>query len=49
LSVCIGTGPIGFVLLGWLGDLIGAAEATALVGGLGLLALAVTQPLWRRI
>ncbi len=49
LSVCIGTGPIGFILLGWLGDRIGAAEATALVGGLGLLALAATQPLWRRI
>jgi MFS family permease len=49
LSVCIGTGPIGFLLLGWLADRIGAAEATALTGGLGLLALAVTQPLWRRI
>jgi MFS family permease len=49
LSVCIGTGPIGFILLGVLADRIGAAEATALVGGLGLLALAVTQPLWRRI
>ena len=24
LSVCIGTGPIGFVWLGWLADLIGA-------------------------
>jgi MFS family permease len=49
LSVCIGTGPLGFLLLGWLADRIGAAEATALVGGLGLLALAATQPLWRRI
>jgi MFS family permease len=49
LSVCIGTGPIGFLLLGWLADRIGAAEATAVTGGLGLLALAATQPLWRRI
>jgi MFS family permease len=49
LSVCVGTGPIGFLLLGWLAERIGAADATALTGGLGLLALAVTQPLWRRI
>jgi len=49
LSVCIGTGPIGFLLLGWLADRIGAAEATAVTGGLGLLTLAATRPLWRRI
>jgi len=49
LSVCIGSGPIGFLLLGWLADRIGAAEATALTGELGLLALAATRPLWRRI
>ena len=49
LSVCIGTGPIGFVWLGWLADRIGAPEATAITGGMGLLALAATWPLWRRI
>lgn len=49
LSVCIGTGPIGFVWLGWLADRIGAPYATALTGAMGLLALAVTWPLWRRI
>ena len=49
LSVCIGTGPIGFVWLGWLADQIGAPYATALTGVLGLLALAATSPLWRRI
>jgi MFS family permease len=49
LSVCIGTGPLGFLLLGWLADRIGAAQATALTGGLGLLALAATRPMWRRI
>jgi MFS family permease len=49
LSVCIGTGPIGFVWLGWLADTIGAPEATAITGVMGLLALAATWPLWRRI
>jgi MFS family permease len=49
LSVCIGTGPIGFLWLGWLADRIGAAEAMIITGVLGLLALAATQPLWRRI
>ena len=49
LSVCIGTGPLGFLLLGWLADRIGAAGATALTGGMGLLALAATWPMWRRI
>ena len=49
LSVCIGTGPIGFVWLGWLADRIGAPEATALTGAMGLVALAMTWPMWRRI
>jgi MFS family permease len=49
LSVCIGTGPIGFVWLGWLADTIGAHNATAVTGAVGLLALAVTWRLWRTI
>ena len=49
LSVCIGTGPAGFVWLGWLADRIGAPEATAITGLMGLGALAATWPLWRRI
>ena len=49
LSVCIGTGPIGFVWLGWLADRIGAHDATAMTGGLGLLALALTWRWWRAI
>jgi MFS family permease len=49
LSVCIGTGPIGFVWLGWLANQIGASQAMVITGGIGLLALAATQPLWRRI
>jgi len=49
LSVCVGTGPIGFLWLGWLANQIGAADAMVITAGLGLLALAATQPLWRRI
>jgi MFS family permease len=49
LSVCIGTGPIGFVWLGWLADTIGASNATAVTGAMGLMALAVTWRLWRTV
>ncbi|HYD05117.1 MAG TPA: MFS transporter [Reyranella sp.] len=49
LSVCIGTGPIGFLWLGWLANQIGAAEAMTITAAVGLVALAATQPLWRRI
>jgi MFS family permease len=49
LSVCIGTGPIGFVFLGWLADRIGAHHATAVTGVVGLLALAGTWRWWRGI
>jgi len=49
LSVCIGTGPFGFLWLGWLAARIGANEATAITAALGLLALAATRPLWRTI
>jgi MFS family permease len=49
LSVCIGTGPIGFVWLGWLADIIGAPNATAVTGVAGLVALALTWRLWRAI
>lgn len=49
LTVCIGTGPIGFVWLGWLADRIGADNATAVTGVLGLLALAATWRWWKEI
>ncbi len=47
LSVCIGTGPIGFLHLGWLADTIGAPWATSIVGLEGLIALLLTQRYWR--
>ncbi|MGE0286443.1 MAG: MFS transporter [Bradyrhizobium sp.] len=49
LTVCIGTGPIGFLWLGWLADRIGAHSATAVTGVLGLLALAATSRWWKEI
>lgn len=49
LSVCIGIGPIGFVVLGVAADAIGAPLATAGAGACGLLAMAATWPLWRPI
>ncbi|MGE0260758.1 MAG: MFS transporter [Alphaproteobacteria bacterium] len=49
LSVCIGSGPIGFLALGVLADLIGASMATILSGVVGLCALAATWPWWRRL
>jgi MFS family permease len=49
LSVCIGVGPVGFLTLGLLADLIGAPWATAITGVAGLLALAVTRRWWRQL
>ncbi len=49
LSVCIGTGPLGFLWLGWLADRLGASTATALTGALGLVVLLALRPLWRAI
>ena len=50
LSVCIGTGPLGFLVwLGWLANRIGAPEATAVTGALGLALLLALRPLWRTI
>jgi MFS family permease len=49
LTVCIGTGPIGFVWLGWLADRIGAHNATAVTGVLGLLVMAATWRWWKDI
>lgn len=49
LTVCIGTGPIGFLWLGWLADRIGSHNATAVTGGLGLVAMAATWRWWKDI
>jgi len=49
LSVCIGSGLIGFLFLGVLADAIGAPWATAATGVMGLLALAATRRWWLRL
>lgn len=47
LSVCIGSGPIGFLYLGVLADAIGASRATMTIGIAGLIVMALTRRWWR--
>jgi MFS family permease len=49
LSVCIGVGMIGFLHLGWLAGLIGAAGAIVTIGAEGLAALLLTRRWWRAV
>lgn len=49
LSVCIGTGLIGFVGLGLLAEAIGAPAAIVTTGLLGFAALAMTRRWWQAI
>ena len=49
LSVCIGAGPVGFVLIGLTADAIGARGATVAAGVEALVALALAWPWWRAI
>ena len=47
LSVCIGIGMAGFILIGLLAGLIGAPWATAATGADGIVALLLTRRWWR--
>jgi MFS family permease len=49
LSTAIGTGLIGFLQIGAIAHLAGAANAVALVAGMGLVALAATRSWWKAI
>jgi uncharacterized membrane protein YuzA (DUF378 family) len=49
LSLCIGSGLIGFLHIGLLADLIGAPWATTASGLEGLLAMALTWRWWRML
>ena len=49
LSVCIGTGPIGFIGVGLAAEAFGARAATVGTGLIGLAVLALTRRWWRGI
>jgi len=49
LSLCIGSGLVGFLHLGVMAELIGAPWATVLSGVEGLVALALTWRWWRQL
>ena len=49
LSVCIGTGPIGFIGIGFAAEAFGAREATAAMGVIGLVILVLTRRWWKAI
>jgi len=46
LSVCIGTGPVGFLHLGWMAEQVGAPAAVTIMGIEGLAALWITARVW---
>ena len=48
MSVCIGVGPIGFLQIGLLAELLGAKNAIIISGVEGFVALLLTTPLWRK-
>ncbi|HEX2825039.1 MAG TPA: MFS transporter [Burkholderiales bacterium] len=47
ISVCIGTGPIGFLYLGWLAEILTPAIATMALAAQGLVVMAATRRYWR--
>ena len=47
LTACIGLGPLGFLHLGILADVVGAPWATAISATEGMVAMALTWKLWR--
>ena len=46
LSVCIGTGPIGFLYLGLLAELFTPRTATVALAAQGVLAMMLTRRYW---
>ncbi|MBL8378121.1 MAG: MFS transporter [Burkholderiales bacterium] len=49
LSMCIGTGPLGFIYLGWLADTFTPRMATLLLAAQGMLVLVLAQRYWRPV
>lgn len=46
ISVCIGTGPIGFLYLGWLAEVFTPRIATIALAGQGLVVMIATRRWW---
>jgi hypothetical protein len=49
LTLCIGSGLVGFVNIGVMAELIGAPNATIVSGIEGLVAMVLTWRWWRQI
>lgn len=49
LTVTIGTGPLGFLQVGWLADAIGATNAIMTIGIQGIIATLLTRRYWGAI
>jgi hypothetical protein len=49
LSACIGTGPIGFLYLGFLADALTPPIATVAMAVQGLLAMLLTRRYWAKV
>jgi MFS family permease len=49
LTMCIGVAPVGFLLMGWLAERVGAPWAIAAIAASGAAIMAVTSRLWRPI
>jgi MFS family permease len=47
LTMCIGLGPLGFLMLGWLAEGFGATTAALVSSGAGLVMVAATWRWWR--
>ena len=47
ISVCIGTGPIGFLYLGWLAEVFTPRIATMALAAQGMLVMLATRRYWR--
>ncbi|HEY1414238.1 MAG TPA: MFS transporter [Rhodopila sp.] len=48
LTVCIGMGPLGILLIGTIADFVGPMLAVDLVAGIGFVAVCVIGVVWRR-
>ena len=47
MTMCIGVGPLGFLAVGWLADLLGAPTAALICAVCGLVAVALSWRLCR--